>query len=178
MNWLSTMNTRSNFAASACRARSMYQRMSTLASPGISGFSQVSCSPGPPTPIRTAPSFNCRTMRSPFEGSPARAAADPRAAQRTARIGAFRREKSGARRSGRGPTRGGRGAAEIDGTAAGQQQRPDGNGGTSSATLLGARGCRAGCHVLIVSRRDGTVQVRVPITFDRGSRSMCAWLVA
>ena len=39
MNWLSTMKIRSNSAASASRACSMYQLMFTLASPGISGSS-------------------------------------------------------------------------------------------------------------------------------------------
>ena len=59
MNWLSTMKMRSNFAASASCARAMYQRISTLAWPGISGLSQVLCCPGPPTPIRMA--RVCRT---------------------------------------------------------------------------------------------------------------------
>ena len=60
MNWLSTMKTRSNFAVSASWARAMYQRMSTLALPGISGLSQVLCCPGPPTPIKMAPSLRVR----------------------------------------------------------------------------------------------------------------------
>ena len=67
MNWLSTMKTWSNLAASASLARAMYQRMSTLALPGISGLSQVLCWPGPPTPNRTAPSLSClRVTLLPF----------------------------------------------------------------------------------------------------------------
>src|SRR5690348_7839891 len=62
MNWLSTTKTKSNSAASACRARAMYQSMSTLASPGISGSSQVFCCPGPPTPTGATPNFNCRSV--------------------------------------------------------------------------------------------------------------------
>src|SRR5687767_15388436 len=34
----------------------------------------------------------------------------------------------------------------------------------------------AGCHAPIVARRFRNVQVRVLITFDIGSRSMCAYL--
>src|SRR5580700_9007211 len=69
MNWLSTMKMRSNFAASASCARAMYQRISTLALPGISGLSQVLCCPGPPTPIRMAPSLRVRRdmMQPSFE---------------------------------------------------------------------------------------------------------------
>ncbi len=40
MKGLSTMNTRSNLAASASRALSMYQLMSMLASPGRAGSRQ------------------------------------------------------------------------------------------------------------------------------------------
>src|SRR3954468_10785980 len=74
MNWLSTMKTGANLAASACGARAMYQRMSTLASPGISGSSQVWCWPGPPTPIRTAPSISFLLVAMPEVS----AAASPR----------------------------------------------------------------------------------------------------
>ena len=62
MNWLSTMKIRSNRAASACRATSMYQSMFTLASPGISGSSHWKCAPGPPAPMVTAPSLICRLL--------------------------------------------------------------------------------------------------------------------
>src|ERR1700689_4417836 len=37
----------------------MYQLTSMLASPGISGSSQRKCWPGPPTPVRIAPSLIC-----------------------------------------------------------------------------------------------------------------------
>ena len=63
MNWLSTMKTRSNLAASASWTCSMYQPMFTLASPGISGSSHWKCWPGPPTPMVTAPSLIWRLVR-------------------------------------------------------------------------------------------------------------------
>src|SRR3546814_7271514 len=63
MNWLSTMKTRSRAAASAAWACSMYQSMSTLASPGISGSSQRLCSPGPPVPVRITPKVMYRGIR-------------------------------------------------------------------------------------------------------------------
>ncbi len=62
MNGLSTMKTRSNFAASARRAFSMYQPMSMLASPARSGSRQDPWSA--PTPSRMAPSFSWRTAAS------------------------------------------------------------------------------------------------------------------
>ena len=62
MNWLSTMKTRSNLAASACWTCSMYQPMFTLASPGISGSSHWKCWPGPPAPMVTAPSLIWRLV--------------------------------------------------------------------------------------------------------------------
>src|SRR6201999_3467267 len=64
MNWLSAMKTRSKPAASACCARATCHETSTLASPGISGSSQVFCCPCPPTPCRIAPNFNCRSLMS------------------------------------------------------------------------------------------------------------------
>src|SRR6478609_2723824 len=57
MYGLSTMNTRSNLAASAFCAFSMNQSMSTLASPGNPGCRQPFCVV--PTPLKIAPSFNC-----------------------------------------------------------------------------------------------------------------------
>ena len=41
----------------------MYQSMSTLASPGISGSSHSVCVPGPPVPYGTAPRWICRVRR-------------------------------------------------------------------------------------------------------------------
>ena len=62
MNWLSTMKTRSNLAASASRACSMYQLMLTLASPGISGSSQLVVLARAAGAVGTAPSLICRLL--------------------------------------------------------------------------------------------------------------------
>jgi ribosomal protein L25 (general stress protein Ctc) len=72
MYGLSTMNTRSNLAASAFRALSMYQSMFTLASPGRSGSRQPFWVV--PTPDKIAPSLSClfaMVFSSYFRGSTA-----------------------------------------------------------------------------------------------------------